>query len=433
MPSRVSPARLAITWRSLPLAAAAISGALCGSSCTPRIVRDPEPLAVPTIAAAVPAATPVSSPSAAPHVRPAAAKYLHDAEVAEAHGRLPAALAALETAARLSDSWAEPHRRLAALFRKARYLDRETDELETTLRLDPRDADAAFRLAEIYGMLQWAGKARERTLQATAMAPQDRRAYVILATDAYIRFQYAPMEAAAREGLQHYPGDPVLLAMQSESQRLQGRLLDAETTLRQAELAAASRQQREACEVGLARLLLDAKWKPPRYHDAEQAARSALRMAPDDPEAHYWLGVVLEDEGRPREAIPHYQVAAKANPDFESVALRLGRLDDRFGTPAEKAAAARLLALYNARMQNDTAFNDARDDVRDHGDAEPPHRMMAAQYLQHDQLPEAVMEAREALRMSPGDAAARQTLISALRRSGRDTEAALLASRQQVH
>ena len=52
----------------------------------------------------------------------------------------------------------------------------------------------------------------------------------------------------------------------------------------------------------------------------------ALRIRPDDAEAHYNLGVALEQVGRLQEAMVHYEHALWINPDHAKAQKALVRL-----------------------------------------------------------------------------------------------------------
>ena len=52
----------------------------------------------------------------------------------------------------------------------------------------------------------------------------------------------------------------------------------------------------------------------------------ALRFKPGSAEAHYNLGLALEQEGRVKEAIEHYEQALRIKPDFAPAQNRLARL-----------------------------------------------------------------------------------------------------------
>jgi len=51
-----------------------------------------------------------------------------------------------------------------------------------------------------------------------------------------------------------------------------------------------------------------------------------VRLKPDDVEAHYNLGLALEQAGRNEEAIGHYEQALRINPDFVDARQGLERL-----------------------------------------------------------------------------------------------------------
>jgi tetratricopeptide (TPR) repeat protein len=312
---------------------------------------------------------------------------------------------------------------LAALYRRSGYLDREIEALETVHRLRPADSDASFRLADIYLSLGWFGKARPCLMDAIRQAPSDRRVFRLLATQAYIRFDYAAMEKSAVEGLRRFPDDNGLTVLLSEAFRLQGKVASAEAVLQAAIDKSPDRATKAASTVGLARLLLEEKWSPPRSHDAEHVARAALRLRPRDPDACYWLGLALERQGRWKDAIPFYETTRKANPRFESVAFRLGRLYLRLPQAQKRLAGEKLLSIYRARMADDERFRNARDSVMGHPQDPGAHRRMAMEYLRAGQQPEAIVELREVLRLSPSDRAAKRQLADGLRQAGRLTEA----------
>jgi cytochrome c-type biogenesis protein CcmH/NrfG len=341
----------------------------------------------------------------------------------EKAGQLSAALGELDTAARIAPGNAEVHRRLAALFAKAGYLDREIDEMQTTLRLAPKDADTALQLSQIYLQLGWLPEARAALLQGARVAPNDLRVYLILATQAYMRFLYPQMERAAMEGLRRWPGNPRLTTMLSEAERLQGHLPQAEALLRRALATAKDRRQREADLVGLAHLLLDKGWKPPRTQDSERAARAALLLDPSDPEAHYWLGRALQLQGKESQAIPEYAFTARRNPQFEAVALYLGRLYARSSNPALRKQGTALLAFYDHQQSVADHLDVARTALRDHPEQPDSHVKMAAVYMETNQVPEAIVELRRALRMRPGNRKTKTLLVQALKIEGRNTEA----------
>ncbi len=321
----------------------------------------------------------------------------------------------------------EAYRALAALYRKANYLDRELETLETLRRLAPGDAETALRLGDIYLDLGWLEDARQALDQAARAAPEEPRVLIGQATLAYLRHQYPAMEQTAQEGLRRWPQNTALLVILAEADRLQGRYPAAEELLRRAIRLSADPSVQARDYTRLAHLLLEPSWKPLRYAEAEQMARMALRQSPDDLEAHYWLGRALELQGKMAEAESHYALAARQDIQFESVALQLGRIYRRASEPARRAEGERLISLYTTAEANARHFAEARAAVSAHPNDASAHRSVALWYLKSDRAPQAVVELRRTLQLRPTDGQARRLLVSALKSMGRQSEAQAVA------
>ena len=71
----------------------------------------------------------------------------------------------------------------------------------------------------------------------------------------------------------------------------------------------------------------DSPWcRQGRLQEAIGHYEQALRIKPDYAEAHYNLGVALEQAGRVQEAIGHYEQALRIKPDFAEAQNKLARL-----------------------------------------------------------------------------------------------------------
>jgi tetratricopeptide (TPR) repeat protein len=57
--------------------------------------------------------------------------------------------------------------------------------------------------------------------------------------------------------------------------------------------------------------------------DAVAAYRQALKLDPSYPEAHYNLGVVLDESGQRSEAIEHWRAAVRFRPGYAEAEQRL--------------------------------------------------------------------------------------------------------------
>lgn len=72
---------------------------------------------------------------------------------------------------------------------------------------------------------------------------------------------------------------------------------------------------------------------------AEAGYRRGLAAQPDNPQAHYNLGIVLKQQGKPAEAATAYRRAIALNPDFAEAHNNLGSALRDMGKPEEAAAA----------------------------------------------------------------------------------------------
>jgi tetratricopeptide (TPR) repeat protein len=362
--------------------------------------------------------------SAASTVNGAASEHLIAAERLRRAGKMPEAIQELRAASGADPTASEPWRRLAAIFREAGYLDRESEALVAVVRNDRFDVESVLRLAEIYTSLGWFVQASDAVSVAERAAPGDRRTITHRATLAYLEGRFDDLDRVARGGMRAAPDDPSFLLILSESQRVRGQREEAERSLRRALPLTTEPPQKAREYAALAHLLLDQRWTPPRFVEAEEAARQAVALRPDDAESHYWLGRALERQGKADEATAAYEVTAKQDPGFESVTLQLGRLYQRSPDPKRRAEGERLMAsVYPAMEENGRAFSRARDGVRRRFGDPDAHRAVAAWYMRTEEYPKAIMELRQAVQLGGDDAQTRHALVTALRAVGRETEA----------
>src|SRR5206468_1010509 len=71
------------------------------------------------------------------------------------------------------------------------------------------------------------------------------------------------------------------------------------------------------------------------WHDSERLWTYALAIDPDSPIAHSNLGELLDRQGRPAEAIDHFQQALRLKPDFALAQSNWGAALLQQGKPAE--------------------------------------------------------------------------------------------------
>lgn len=72
-----------------------------------------------------------------------------------------------------------------------------------------------------------------------------------------------------------------------------------------------------------------------RQADAERNLREALRLDPKFAKAHFQLGTVLEDSGRPEEALAELEEAANLNATYAEPHMAMARILHRLGQEAE--------------------------------------------------------------------------------------------------
>ncbi|HVC63556.1 MAG TPA: sulfotransferase [Acetobacteraceae bacterium] len=116
-----------------------------------------------------------------------------------------------------------------------------------------------------------------------------------------------------------------------------------------------------------------------RLDDAEAAYRNVLRRAPKDPDALNLLGVIIQERGRPAEAVQMIASALRVRRNFPEALTNLARAQRAAGDPEGAAASARRAValvpdLAEAHVQLGRALLDLNDDA---GAAEACRRAVA--------------------------------------------------------
>jgi tetratricopeptide (TPR) repeat protein len=164
----------------------------------------------------------------------------------------------------------------------------------------------------------------------------------------------------------------------------------------------------------------------------------ALKVRPVYPEAHNNAGVALMRLGEAAEAVGHYREALRVWPTYalarNNLAAALDALGDRPAAIREYQEALRIDPGYaeaRANLAKVLAAEGLTEDaVREHREAlrlrprdADAHHSLGVTLAGAGRLDEAIAAYREALRLSPGDAAIRRDLGTALANAGRAGDA----------
>jgi len=150
----------------------------------------------------------------------------------------------------------------------------------------------------------------------------DRDKLLLRIDQAFERDDPAAALKAAVKGVRAYPGDPDLRIRLGDALLDQGALREAAAAYR--ETVALAPEWAEALVA-----LADVQVELNDLAAAEDTARAAVALDPDDPAAHHVLAVVFELTNRPKPAARAYAHAARLDPDgwFEPVRVSARAFD----------------------------------------------------------------------------------------------------------
>lgn len=173
--------------------------------------------------------------------------------------------------------------------------------------------------------------------------------------------------------------------------------------------------------------------------EAMERYRTALRLQPDFPEAHFFLGNALDQQGELDEAIAEYERALQFKPYLEQTQVLLGIAHGK--KQRYEQASAHLLAALKLNPDSAVAHNNlARihhtqgrlDDAIEHYTAAlklnptlaQAHNNLGIVLLQKGELADGTVKLREALRLNPTNAESQFNLALALNQQEHWAEAA---------
>ncbi|MCW3055345.1 MAG: Tetratricopeptide repeat [Chthonomonadales bacterium] len=375
---------------------------------------------------------PVASPSAAPQVTQqdldaalaavraaprSSAAYLRLGDIYMALGLAADGANALRRAAALDPQSEPPLLALARLYKEmGRYEDRESKVLLRLIALHTQNALVYLRLGQIYMGLNWLEPARPLLEKSLKLNPNSTAGQIEMAHYLFLRGN-ANQAISQLQTLHIKAANDVVVAnLLGQYYLAMHNYTAAETALRETlHLQPADRD----LEVELAFVLMQQN-RPAVLPEAIALLQGVAASGRRQVEAYTWLGRIYENQNRTAEAITSYEKAVQLQPSFENVSMALGRLYLRQG---KKQEGERLVHFYQQIKQNSADYALARELLAQHPDDANAHAKVAGWYMRMKEYPNAISEWKKVLELRPGDAPARQQLITALSGTGRVTEA----------
>jgi len=141
-----------------------------------------------------------------------------------------------------------------------------------------------------------------------------------------------------------------------------------------------------------------------QYEEAIASYKEAIRIKPDDADAHYNLGVTYGESGQYEEAIASYKEALRIKPDDADAHYNLGY-------------------VYRELGQYEEAIASFKKSIRIKPDDANAHYSLGLAYDESGQYEEAIASYKEVLRIKPDDADAHFFLVLAYVNAGQYEEA----------
>lgn len=217
---------------------------------------------------------------------------------------------------------------LAVVLRSQDKLEEALQAADRALVLDPRDLTAAHTRTTI---LARNGRNEEALADLDGLSARGVAAPAIVFTRGTALFNLtrtAEAEAVFAEGVARWPADANLHTALANARWMRG---DEARFTRDFEAAV----ERHADNIQLRLLCADLLRRADQHEKSEAILRAGLARAPNDVALNQSLGVLLDEIGRPADALPLLQHALHAAPgmiqirgNLTNVLLRLGRADE---------------------------------------------------------------------------------------------------------
>ena len=244
-------------------------------------------------------------------------------EYAEAHNNMGLVLAQngddekataeFREATRTRPDYSDAHANLGAVLLLS-DVDEAIAELEKSVSLDPTLISAQFNLAEAYGNSPSHGPAKqiEQLRKIISIAPDFARAHMALGKallhDGKVNDAVTELQESTRldpgSGEAHYQLG-LALARSGQPQ-------DGATEVKKGRELSSADERNQNAELDISEG--QAALQKGELQEAEAKFRHAIRLQPNSPVAQHLLGITLEKEGNPQDAVAAYLKALELNP-----------------------------------------------------------------------------------------------------------------------
>jgi len=302
-----------------------------------------------------------------------------------AAGQLNAAEAVFREAQRLEPRNAQVYFYLAQVHAERGQFREAIVNFRQAIVLDPRGTKSYFRLAGLYAQLQRFHDAQQTLKQLLGVRPASAEAYLLLGRVAQEQGDHALAERHLRHYLKLRPGDPEGVWRLGAALLAEEKPQEAESLLKQA--------LRKKPRLGAAHYNLGVLYsrRGGKDRQAKTHLEEATRLLPGNAKAYYELGSVLvrlDDLGN---AERDFRRALELDTGYIEAHYALGTLLHQTGRAEE---ASRVLAEYE-RLSSAALEN------REHSRRISAYFWEVKDLLEHDRLEEAEPKLHEILKLEP--------------------------------
>ncbi|HEV2984094.1 MAG TPA: sulfatase-like hydrolase/transferase [Vicinamibacterales bacterium] len=198
-------------------------------------------------------------------------------------------------------------------------IDEGISKVRQALSADPEIVEAFTMLGNMHGKANRQKESVAAYQQALALDPENQAAAFNLALAYKTAGRIDDSEAGFRRVLDLNPRDVKSTYQLADIWMQRGEFAKAEDALRH---ALTGKVERTALLTKLGECDIELK----RYDDAERSLLEALKGKPDEPRAHYDLGLIYDARGEPARAITEYEAEIARNPKTYQAQFNLAKL-----------------------------------------------------------------------------------------------------------